>query len=190
MYFDPAHYQQLRQLHQQLVAQRDCIMSLPDPPLVALEVMLETDARLLLLTPKFRQFVRLLLAEMAANPAKFPHAPHASADPFAWILPSLPMPLRIRRLPDLDAPNAIGMWVELGEWLQVFVLSASEQPDADQTRMPAWETISAQLQQEMSQLPVAPALQFFLTQELMCLLGYLGEFAFDPTISLEGLESL
>lgn len=175
MYFDPAHRQQLRQLHQQLAAQNDVMQSMLKLSESMLDTLLAEDARSLLLTPKFAQFIRLMLAEMAADSSELPTPMHISADPCAWLLPSLPLPLRLWRSPQADTPNMIQVQVELGAWQQAFTLPTAEALVSDEMDMYAWEAIADQVGRTMSQLPIAPVLQPFLAEELMCLFFYLGE---------------
>lgn len=143
-----------------------------------LDALLESDARSVLLTPKFVVFLQLLVEEIAANPTEFPYPLQISADPDVWLLPSLPMALRVYRLPEQNTADEIGVRMELGEWRQVFRLPIEERSEAVETTIPSWSIVAAQLQQAMPQLPISPALQFFLAQELLCILCYLSEFGF------------
>lgn len=174
-YFDPAHIQQLRQLHQQLAAQNDVMQSMLKPLASMFDTLLIEDARSLLLTPKFAQFVRLMLAEMAADSSEFPLPVHISADPCAWLLLSLPLPLRVWRSPPVATTNAIVVRAELGKWQQVLNVPLAEALVDNESAMQSWEAIAAQIEQSMPQLPIAPALQPFLAEELMCILCYLSE---------------
>ncbi|MBD2090682.1 hypothetical protein H6F67_12540 [Microcoleus sp. FACHB-1515] len=174
MYFDSDHIQQLRQLHQQLAAQNDVIESMLELSKTRLGTLLTEDARSLLATPKFARFVRLMLAEMAANSGGVPLPVQISADPCAWLLLSLPLPLRLWRLP-ADTTDTIGVRAELGKWQQVLNVPTAEALVSNESAMQSWEAIAAQIEQSMPQLPIAPALQPFLAEELMCILCYLGE---------------
>lgn len=175
MYFDPADIQQLRQLHQQLAAQNDVMESMLELSKTRLGTLLAEDARSIVLSPKFARFVRVMLTEMAADSSGLPIPVQISADPCAWLLLSLPLPLRLWRLPQADTPDAIGVRAELGKWQQVLNVPTAEALVGNESAMRLWEMMADQIEQSVPQLPIAPALQPFLAEELMCILCYLSE---------------
>jgi hypothetical protein len=103
---NPTHLQQLRQ-QQYFSTQADALKAVLERPTPRLNTLLVHDARSLLLTLKFSLFVQLLLAELAAQPQEVSHPTRLSADLSLWLLPSQPLPLRLRRLPGFDTATLV-----------------------------------------------------------------------------------
>ncbi|MGG6270939.1 hypothetical protein ACQ4M3_41955 [Leptolyngbya sp. AN03gr2] len=158
------------------------------------------DAKPLLTTPDFQQFVRSMLT--CAEVGVLTPPLQVLQNPTDWILHTLPHPIQLHRVEPLsrsDPPeprtSVVHLQATLADWSQRIAVPIGELQDGliptDQAdyRMRQWIEVAVQLQPNLTQLPIASYRQVGLAQELVCLLAYIGEL-FNTTGMVDRLNQL
>lgn len=185
------------QIQQQLAAELQALQGLEQQLLSAQENVLEqirpvlaTDARSLLSTSQFQEFVRDLLQEVKAKPKQASFVLEVAPKTTKWILHTLEQPLQLNQIEVFERTNSynagkqsltrycIHMLIQLGEWQQAFdIPTATAQNNDPDTYHPysaftVWCESDICMRATVRQLPVASAKQQRLAQELTCVMAY------------------
>lgn len=175
--------QRLQELEQQLLSAQGCVLEQIRP-------VLATDARSLLPTPQFQEFVRDLLKEVKAKPKQASFALKVASKTTKWILHILEQPLQISQIEVVERTNSydagkqiltryyIRMLVQLGEWRQIFEIPTATAQNNDPnmyhscSTFTQWYGAVTRIKVVIEQLPVSSAKQKKLAQELTCVIAY------------------
>jgi hypothetical protein len=175
--------QALQNLEQQLLSAQGNVLEQIRP-------VLATDARSLLPTPQFQEFVRDLLKEVKAKPKQASFALKVASKTTKWILHILEQPLQISQIEVVERSNSydagkqtltryyIRMLVQLGEWRQIFEIptATAQNNDPDMyhscSAFTQWYGAVTRIKVAIEQLPVSSAKQQKLAQELTCVIAY------------------
>lgn len=144
------------------------------------------DARRLLATPEFQRFVHSMFVPSEVGVITPPL--QVLQNPTDWAINTLPHPLHLHPIESIkrsEDPETLAFVVQmqasLGDWSQTITVPIGELQDgllpgyqAAYTTL-QWIEVSIQLQQNLTQLPIASYRQLGLAQELVCLLTYIGE---------------
>lgn len=175
--------QRLQELEQQLLSAQGCVLEQIRP-------VLATDARSLLPTPQFQEFVRELLKEVKAKPKQAAFTLTVASKTTKWILQTLEQPLQISQIEVVERSNSydagkqtltryyIRMLVQLGEWRQIFEISTATAQNNDPdmyhscSTFTQWYGAVTCIKVAIEQLPIPSAKQKKLAQELTCVMAY------------------
>lgn len=175
--------QSLQELEQQLLSAQESVLEQIRP-------VLATDARLLLSTPQFQEFVRDLLKEVKAKPKKASFVLEVAPKTTKWILQTLEQPLQLNQVEVVERTNSydagkqsltrycIRMLVQLGEWRQMFDIptATAQNNDPDMyhacSTFTVWYECDIGIRTVVKQLPISSAKQQRLAQELTCVMAY------------------
>ncbi|BAU16096.1 hypothetical protein LEP3755_66630 (plasmid) [Leptolyngbya sp. NIES-3755] len=142
-----------------------------------LRPLLAIDARSLLATDEFGQFVRSLLQDISAAELKIPFPIEIALNLAEWSLNQQPALLQMRDIEILQEGGAMGVGgirvqAEMGTWQRdIFIPTSISQ---------SWLIVAQQLQ-DLENVMIAANLQNALMQEMMCLFAYIGAlFWLDP----------
>ncbi len=178
-----AELQGLQDLEQQLLSAQESVLE-------RIRLVLETDARSLLPTPQFQEFVRDLLKEVKAKPKQASFVLEVAPKTTKWILHTLEQPLQVNQIEAVERTNSydagkqsltrycIRMLVQLGEWRQMFDISTATAQNNDPdmyhacSAFTAWYGCDIGMRTTMKLLPVSSAKQQRLAQELTCVMAY------------------
>ncbi len=178
-----AELQALQKLEQQLLSAQTNVLE-------QIRSVLETDARSLLPTPQFQEFVRDLLQEVKAKPKKASFVLEVAPKTTKWILHTLEQPLQLNQIEVFERTNPydagkqfltryyIHMLIQLGEWRQAFDIptATAQNNDPDMyhacSAFTVWYECDIGIRTAVKQLPVTTAKQQRLAQELTCVMAY------------------
>lgn len=178
-----AELQGLQDLEQQLLSAQEGVLE-------QIRLVLETDARSLLSTSQFQEFVRDLLQEVKAKPKQASFVLEVTPKTTKWILHTLEQPLQVSQIESVERTNSyddekqfltryyIRMLVQLGEWRQIFEIPTATAQNNDPDMYHAcstftqWYGSDTRMKTAVKQLPVASAKQQRLAQELTCVMAY------------------
>jgi hypothetical protein len=175
--------QRLQELEQQLLSAQGCVLEQICP-------VLATDARSLLPTPQFQEFVRNLMKEVRAKPKKASFVLEVAPKTTKWILHTLEQSLQLSQIEMVERTNSydagkqsltrycIHMAIQLGEWRYVFDIptatAQNNNPDMYHScsAFTQWYGSVNRIKVAIEQLPVSSAKQQKLAQELTCVMAY------------------
>lgn len=189
--------ERLRQVQQQLAAELEALKELEQGFLSAQEKaleeiypILEVDARSLLPTPQFQEFVRDLVKEVKAKPKKAGYVLSVAPETTKWLLHTLKQPLIFSDIETIEQTNPYGeedefitiygirMVIQLGKWQQVIDVPTAtiqdDDPEMYQKYSPftQWYEAIVGLKPVAGQLPVAASKRQRLAEELTCMIAY------------------
>jgi hypothetical protein len=175
--------QALQELEQQHLSAQENVLKQIRP-------VLEIDARSLLPTPHFQEFVRYLLKEVKAKPKQASFTLKVASKTTKWILHTLEQPLQVSQIEVVERTNSydagkqfltryyIRMLVQLGEWQQIFEIptATAQNNDPDMyhscSTFTQWYGSVIRMKVAIEQLPVSSTKQQKLAQELTCVMAY------------------
>ncbi|MBI4784110.1 MAG: hypothetical protein HY785_22750 [Oscillatoriophycideae cyanobacterium NC_groundwater_1537_Pr4_S-0.65um_50_18] len=175
--------QGLQELEQQLLSAQESVLE-------QIRLVLETDARSLVSTSQFQEFVRDLLKEVKVKPKQACFVLEVAPKTTKWILHTLEQPLQLNQIEVFERTNSydagkqsltrycIHMVIQLGEWRQAFDIpnATAQNNDPDMyhacSAFTIWYECDIGIRTAVKQLPVATAKQQRLAQELTCVMAY------------------
>ena len=175
--------QGLQELEQQLLSAQGSVLEQIRP-------VLATDARSLLPTPQFQEFVRDLLKEVKAKPKQAAFTLKVASKTTKWILNTIEQPLQVSQIEVVEQTNSydagkqsltryyVRMLMQLGEWQQIFEIptATTQNNDPDMyhscSTFTQWYGSVVRIKVAIEQLPVSSVKQQKLAQELTCVMAY------------------